>query len=160
MSDQDRYRAKDRMLPSAVGESAYLTVASLMCGFAFAGFILYLGMADAGGARVVAACLLLGAFVALLYSAFACASLLDVRSRGLVTAAEHYWWESTRSIFLGLLSLMASVCVMGFTWSRWVGWTALALVVLFVARFIWASRHELALRSLEFRETREPTKER
>ena len=160
MSDQDKCRAKGRMLPSAVGDSAYLTIASLMCGFAFAGFILYLGMADARGARVVAACLLLGAFVALLYSAFACASLLDVRSRGLVTAAEHYWWESAASMFLGLLSLMASVCVMSFTWSRWVGWTALALVVLFLARFVWASRHELAFRSLELRNTGQPAKER
>jgi hypothetical protein len=128
------------------GASAYLTIITVMCGFAFAGFILYLGVSPTTPVRIVAAGLLLMGFIVLLYGSFAVASQIDVAAKKKYRAMEHYGVESTWSLLLGLPLLLAAVCVMSFAWSVWLGAVATALAVVFTCRFVWAAIHELLMK--------------
>jgi len=127
------------------GPSAYLVVISLMSGFAFAGLVLYLGMAAPNQAEIVAAGLLLAAFVVLLYAAFACASVVDVIGRHSQRAIEHYQTETLLSMLLGILLLLAAISVMSFAWSPWLGALAVVLSALFIVRFVWTALREIHL---------------
>jgi len=127
------------------GASEYLAVTSVMCGFAFAGLVLYLGAGPPAPSRVVAAALLLAAFVTLLYAAFAIASLADVSARGKPPRVWHYFREALWSMLLGMLLLLASTCVMAFLWSNWLGWSGLTLSALFLSRFVWAALRDRSL---------------
>jgi hypothetical protein len=127
------------------GGTAYLTVVSLLCGFAFAALVLYLGLAKRETVHVVSACLLAGAFVGLLYSVFAFASEVHTAAAGRYSASEHYGRESLWSMLAGLVLLLSSLCVMSFGWSAALGWTAVGLSACFVMRFAWASVREMTL---------------
>ena len=137
--------SRQQRRPSQQGASAYLTVSTLLCGFSFAGVVLYLGTSQVTSVHVVAACFLVAAFILLLYAAFADASLIDVHERMSSTTVWHYWSESCWSLLLGLVLLLSAVCIMAFDWSVWVGGTGTALSVAFVLRFAWAASRELTL---------------
>ena len=138
--DNDRQR-EERLQ----GGTSYLTVVSLLSGFAFAALVLYLGTSERTTAHVVSACLLTGAFVGLLYSVFAFASEVHTAAAGRYRASDHYSRESTWSMLLGLALLLSSLCVMSFGWSSALGWTAVGLSACFAARFAWASLREMSL---------------
>ncbi len=139
-------RRSRKDLPTVEGTGAHLTVATLLCGFAFAGLILYLGTGHPHATHVVAASLLAAAFIVLLYAALSIASLVDTSGgerRLLIRVL--YWIESGRSLFLGLALLLASVCVMSFTWSTPLGCVVVPLSALFIVRCAWLIRRVLRL---------------
>ncbi|MGD0113455.1 MAG: hypothetical protein ABSD48_16475 [Armatimonadota bacterium] len=139
-------RRSRRDMPTVEGTNAHLTVATLLCGFAFAGLILYLGTGRPHATHVVAASLLAAAFIVLLYAALSIASLVETSGseRRLLTRVI-YWIESGRSLFLGLALLLASVCVMSFTWSTPLGCVVVPLSALFIARCAWLIRRVVRL---------------
>ncbi len=128
-------RRSRRDLPTVEGTSAYLTVATLLCGFAFAGLILYLGNRHPHAPHVVAASLLAAAFIVLLYAALSMVSLVDTSgSKWRLLVRLIYFIESARSLYLGLALLLASLCVMSFAWSTPLGCVVVLFSTLFIAR--------------------------
>jgi len=77
----DLLRRRRSDLTTSAGANAHLTVATLLCGFAFAGLILYLGTDHPRAAHVVAASLLAAAFIMLLYAGLSTAYLVQVSDR-------------------------------------------------------------------------------
>ncbi len=146
MAAKERRRSQVATTVDSDGGTAYLTVVSLLCGFSFAGLVLYLGLAKPRAGQEVAAGLLFGAFVMLLYCVFAFASLVHSAEGGARRSAAYYSWEATWSMLVGLVLLLGSLCVMGFIWARSLGWATVGLSAWFIGRFLWASLRDLLLR--------------
>jgi hypothetical protein len=142
------FRGLRRHLPTLEGASANLTLTTLLCGFAFAGVILYLGTGHPHATHVVAASLLAAAFIVLLYAALCTTYLVEISGseRRLLTRAL-YQVESVLSLCLGLALLLASVCVMSFAWSTPLGWVVVPLSALFIARYTWVTIRDMRLHS-------------
>ena len=128
------------------GTGAFLTVTTLLGGFAFAGLILYLGTDHPHATHIVAASLLAAAFIVLLYAAISTAYLVEISGseRKPLTRAI-YQYENTLSLMLGLTLLLGSVCVMSFAWSSPLGWVVVPLSGLFVVRFVWVEMRDVRL---------------
>jgi hypothetical protein len=118
-----------------------------MAGFAFGGLVLYLGGSHPSPGQIVAASLLLAAFIVLLFCAYALASLVHEASNRDEATVFLWFGHSVWSLYGGLMLLVASVCVMSFVWSRALGWVALGLSALFVIGMVVVHLHELRVPS-------------
>ena len=128
-----------RLTTAESGQLAHLTASSMLCGFAFAGLILYLTAGDAltSAAHISAACVLGVALVALLWST--CLMVWSITRRTMLDRDKHsdakdYWTEAQIFFAGGVMALLVSVSIMGFIASTLLGWVVAFFAFIFVAR--------------------------
>jgi len=133
-------------------DAALLTVASVLAGFAFSGLVLFLsiGRDKVTAGHTVAACLLVAAFLALVYSAIALTSSTYFRRHPdfwVALGGLFLLREAVYVLLAGLVLLCASVCLMAFLWSPWVGWTGAILAAPLLPRIV--NLYRATVRKLE-----------
>jgi hypothetical protein len=147
VADTCEGRKPGRLAPGVEALMAYQSSCTLLCGFAFAGLVMYLGsVSKPQPLQLVAAGLLTGGFFSLFHASFMFPSLIGgVDLRKPLSVLNYRADEIGSAGALGVVLLLASVCVMAFAWSCWLGGVTTGSLLLLVARWAWVARHEAKL---------------